>query len=227
MSKQHSRKNWPQKLLVEGNDDLKVIGTIREVCGIEDTFEIKDCESVSNIKPTLLSLLKTNVDIIGIVIDADADTYDIRDSLRARWESLKNCLIDEGYQMPDFPDINGTIVEGSNRKPRIGIWLMPDNVQHPGMLEHFVATLIPEEDPLRPIAEQVLAQIDGMRQSFVEEANWFKPIHHSKALIHTWLAWQNTPGKPMGLAIKAKLLDHNSDLCQRFVAWLNALFNSQ
>lgn len=29
----------------------------------------------------------------------------------------------------------------------------------------------------------------------------FKKVHHSKAVIHTYLAWQDEPGNPLGQAI--------------------------
>jgi hypothetical protein len=54
-----------------------------------------------------------------------------------------------------------------------------------------------------------------------------KPIHKSKARIHTWLAWQEDPGTPMGLAITKSYLDTNQELCNLFVNWLNNLFNSE
>jgi hypothetical protein len=46
----------------------------------------------------------------------------------------------------------------------------------------------------------------------------------SKANIHTWLAWQEEPGKPMGQAITAKYLNPKSKQAELFVNWLRALF---
>ncbi len=50
--------------------------------------------------------------------------------------------------------------------------------------------------------------------------------HHAKALIHTWLAWQENPGTPLGQAITKHYLTTDTDLCQQFVDWLNRLFNA-
>ncbi|ETX02307.1 MAG: hypothetical protein ETSY2_35760 [Candidatus Entotheonella gemina] len=102
--------------------------------------------------------------------------------------------------------------------PRAGIWLMPDN-QVPGMLENFVSQLIPEGDPLKPIAEQTLNTIE------VQNLNRYHAIHRPKALIHTWLAWQHMPGQPMGQSITSHVLHHNLPLANRFVAWMKKLFN--
>ncbi len=94
---------------------------------------------------------------------------------------------------------------------------MPDNTL-PGMLENFVAHLIPDEDPLVEKAEGCLREIehDGLHR--------YKATHHSKAFIHTWLAWQETPGMPMGQAITIRALKHNQPLAKAFVSWLNRLF---
>ncbi|MCY7360440.1 MAG: hypothetical protein LH609_23880 [Rudanella sp.] len=218
-------KKFPKKLLVEGKDDLYVIAGVRDGYKLPANFEIIDCEGVENISDNLLAYIKSRQEVIGVVVDADADTSNIEDSLKARWDSLRDVLANAGYQMPKIPNVNGTIIEGNDRNPRIGIWLMPDNVQQPGMLEDFATTLIPLNDLLKPVAEQVLAQIGAMRSTATEQSPWFKPIHHSKALIHTWLAWQESPGTPMGLAITKTYLDHNTELCRRFADWLQRLFN--
>ena len=206
-----NRKKWPKKLLVEGNDDLHVIANIRNGHLMTDNFEIVDCQGVTEIPDKLLAFIKNKVEVIGVVVDAD-------DNLSARWQSIRNTLISQGYNVPIKPERNGTIIRGLERQPKIGIWIMPDNVQQPGMLEHFVTTLIPAEDKLKPVAEEVLNRLE------TESINGYKLIHRSKALIHTWLAWQEAPGTPMGLAITKSYLDHNTELCDRCATWLKELF---
>nr|WP_233258533.1 DUF3226 domain-containing protein [[Phormidium] sp. ETS-05] len=95
---------------------------------------------------------------------------------------------------------------------------MPNN-QLPGMLEDFVAALIPADDALKPKVEKILREIEH------EELNRYTLIHRPKALIHTWLAWQEKPGMPMGQAITARVLDGGSEIAIVFVEWLNRLFN--
>lgn len=213
-------------MLVEGNDDLHVVANIRNKFDLSDNFDIIDCKGVADVVPTLTSLLKNKspIRIIGVVIDADADTADPNDALQARWDSLRGVLMVEGYTVPKHPDSNGTIIQRTERLHKIGIWLMPDNRQRPGMLEHFVATLIPSGDVLKPMAESVLAEIETLKESG-NQFKCFKPVQRSKALIHTWLAWQDEPGRPMGVAIKANMLDHNTTLCNLFATWLRELFN--
>ncbi|MEQ9549677.1 MAG: DUF3226 domain-containing protein [Coleofasciculus sp. G3-WIS-01] len=122
-----------------------------------------------------------------------------------------------GYQaIPTVPPPDGWVYTQPD-KPKIGIWLMPDN-QLPGMLEDFVAHLIPTDDSLRPKAEAILQEIEQLK------LNRYTPIHHPKALIHTWLAWQETPGMPMGQAITAQVLSYNAEIANKFVEWLKRLF---
>jgi hypothetical protein len=94
---------------------------------------------------------------------------------------------------------------------------MPNN-QLPGMLEDFVAHLIPPDDGLRPKAELVLQEIEEMG------INCYTLVQRPKALIHTWLAWQSTPGMPMGQAITARVLKENSVIAFLFREWLEFLF---
>jgi hypothetical protein len=46
-----------------------------------------------------------------------------------------------------------------------------------------------------------------------------------KAHVHTWLAWQEEPGTPMGLAITKKYLKNvHSEPCLRFISWIRRLY---
>jgi hypothetical protein len=155
--------------------------------------------------------IKVREERLGITIDTDVD-------LAGRWKQLVNLLSPFGYQISVQPDSNGSILSSNISPCVVGIWLMPDN-RTSGMIEDFARILIPEGDLLRSYAEGILSDMGS-----AGIAN-FKDVHRSKALIHTWLAWQETPGVPMGQAITKSYLDHNHELCLSFVKWLNALFN--
>ncbi|NJM41494.1 MAG: hypothetical protein HC853_12380 [Anaerolineae bacterium] len=147
--------------------------------------------------------------ILGIVIDAD-------DDLSASWDSLKNILIEIGYQgVPSNPSESGLVI-AETELPKVGIWIMPDN-KLPGMIEDFVRFLVPTDDVLWNRAETAINDIP------IEHIR-FRPSYRSKAIVHTWLAWQEQPGKPLGQAITAKYLDANADYARNFVAWLRRLF---
>jgi len=52
----------------------------------------------------------------------------------------------------------------------------------------------------------------------------FSQLAQPKALIHTWLAWQEEPGKPLGTAITARYLDPDVAQVDVLVSWLNRLY---
>lgn len=49
-------------------------------------------------------------------------------------------------------------------------------------------------------------------------------LRRSKAIVHTFLAWQAEPGKPYGQGIRAGYLATAHPLAAAFVAWLEAVF---
>jgi hypothetical protein len=210
-------KHFKKFLIVEGNDDVHVIANIwKNYVGDQaPIFYIDDSKGFDNVYDKLEAYYlrkMPNIEVIGVVIDADADLY-------ARWESMKFQLEKLSYAVPQNPVVGGTILEENGRNPRIGVWLMPDN-NTSGMLEDFVRYLIPENDPLLTETDSVLAKIEAL------DFHKYSSIHRAKAHIHTWLAWQEDPGTPMGLAITKSYLNTQTQLCQQFVTWLNRLFNS-
>jgi len=199
----------PRKMLVEGTDDLYVVANLCVLHGMPmpETFEIIDKKGISNLLDTLSVELQTSeLETLGILVDADTD-------LQARWQSLRSILTKVGYVVPAKPDLTGTILHDAD-KPTVGIWLMPDN-HLPGMLEDFAAMLIPDDDMLLPYARECVQNIPEQR---------FSPAVRAKADIHTWLAWQEEPGKPFGTAITARYLNPESAQAQVFITWLRALF---
>ena len=207
----------PAQLLVESNDDRHVIWALCERHSVPETFSVeipgRDGGVEALLKSIPVRLKISGLEALGIVVDADQD-------VQSRWDAVCRRLRDGGYEnMPSTPEPNGVLFMPPGR-PRVGIWLMPDNRVR-GMLEDFVSALIPEGDPLASRAGHCLQEIEqeGLRR--------FPAEHYPKAFIHTWLAWQKIPGRPMGQAITARVLEHNSPLADRFVRWLNRLFNPE
>ena len=68
----------------------------------------------------------------------------------------------------------------------------------------------------------------GLAQECVANASSsgapFKTTHRSKAEIHTWLAWQDEPGKQLHEAVHHRVLDPNMPESQQFVRWFRELF---
>ena len=206
------REKFSQKLLLEGKDDVFVVSKIWETTKGEFSFDRIDCDGKDNIPDELRTyVLSGNIETIGIIIDAD-------DNPAGRWQKYQDELRKLGYEVPKQLDKNGTILNGVERNPKVGIWLMPNNDEM-GVLEDFVATLIPQGDSLWFEAERILAEIE------IKNLNKYASKDRPKALIHTWLAWQNNVGVNLSTAIAEKYLTTDSDLCQRFITWLNDLFN--
>lgn len=200
-----------QILLVEGKDDLFVFSNIFEKHKVKESFKIKDKDGIDQLLKSIPIYLKTDNSSIGIIIDSDSN-------INGRWDQLRSIFLEQGYTIPKTIETDGFIGEHDDL-PTIGVWLMPNN-QNNGMLEDFIQFLIPEDDRLMPYVDNVLNELES------NDVNLYKTIHKSKAKIHTWLAWQESPGTPMGLAINKTYLNTNNDLCIAFVNWTNRLFNS-
>jgi len=95
---------------------------------------------------------------------------------------------------------------------------MPNNNLN-GMLEDFISFLVPKEDKLLPIVHSTLDDIEK------KKLNKYAPIHKSKAVIHSWLSWQEDHGIPMGLGITKRYLSTDEETCSLLVKWLDELFN--
>jgi len=199
-------------LLVEGRDDLFVCKEIFMRHGIPTCFDV---EAHMGVGPLLrafsLYLENTAYSRVGLIIDAD-------ESSTGRWNAVRHTLTDLGY--PDVPrqaDPLGTVLTAPEEdRPVAGVWIMPDN-RLPGILEDFIRFLIPASDPLLTYAE---ACVDGIPA----QERRFPKGRRSKALIHTWLAWQEEPGAPLGLAIKKKYLEADHEQGRRLADWCRRLF---
>lgn len=200
-------------LLVEGTDDEHVL---KHICSQRNVPILDEITPLGNVERLLESfpvrLKESDVGALGVVIDADTD-------LAARWQSLRDRLRKAGYQsVPGEPHSAGTILSPPPQSllPRVGIWIMPDN-QTRGILEDFLRFLVPS-------GSRLFAHVESSVATIPEGERRFGPRDHSKAIIHTWLAWQKEPGRPLGTAITAKFLDANVVQVDVLVAWLRSLF---
>jgi hypothetical protein len=193
-------ENFPHKLLVEGKDDQHVIWALCQKNQIPETFEIIDCNGKENLIDQIPIRFKSyGVETIGIIIDADND-------LNQTWTKIRSILSSIGFEQPEELPDNGLVVQNNSQKA--GVWIMPNNKVN-GMLEDFISFLVPHDDQLFPIVESTLENIES------KGLNNYQPIHHSKASIHTWLAWQENPGTPMGAGITKRYLTTDEETCSK------------
>ena len=231
-------------LLVEGRDDEYVV---KSICGRMQIGHIDEIRSEHNLhssdkepprgKEALLKALPNYLESRGEELTALGVLVDADDNLGSSWQSIIRTLHQIGYaDLPEHPDPAGTVIPPPQKAiqppqpgdidisplgdtnplplPRVGIWIMPNN-QLGGTLEDFLKFLVPESDPLLPYAEKTLNDLPAER---------FTSAHRPKALMHTWLAWQNEPGKPYGQAISAKYLNTDLPMAKTFAKWLRRTF---
>ena len=173
------------------------------------TFSIKDKEGFPNLRSSISSEIKApERRAVGILVDAN-------DNLQNRWKAVTDQLLAANIQAPTSPNSSGTIIAGQDGRPRVGIWLMPDN-NASGELENFVTQMIPTGDP-------VWQRSQGYIDDIPEAERKFSKSKTPRAKLHAWLAAREDPRK-MGSAIGVCDLDSNGPLCQNFLAWLMRLF---
>ena len=208
MARPHSSPPDPRVLLVEGQDDKHVVLHLRERRQLTLDFDVVERENVSSLFRTLgADINAPGRQAVGILVDANND-------LAARWDAVTNRLSDESIEAPRHPDPTGTIIV-TDGKPRVGIWLMPDN-ESSGELEDFVVRMIPDGDKVWPLSQRYIEEIPEAERKFSEK----KKV---RAQLYAWLAAREDP-RQMGLAIRAHDLEVDGDLSQKFIAWLTKLF---
>lgn len=200
-------------LMVEGKDDVHVVKGFcgaRELGRIDHLREFEGKDRLLEAIP--VQLKESGITSLGILLDADAD----RD---ARWTAIRSRLVDAGYEgVPETPGDEGLILDPPNASllPKVGVWLMPDNLL-PGILEDFLKVLVPAHDEL---FAKLVNCLDSIPAHLIKFPSAAKP----KALIHTWLALQEQPGRPLGQAITARYLDAKLPSGDLFANWLSSLF---
>jgi hypothetical protein len=194
---------------VEGKDDSAVV---KSLCQdqIPEVFKVESKDGVDRLLETFYTELRApGAERLGIVVDANGNS-------QARWDSIRHTLEAEGYpDVPERPAPDGTLLPATAHRPVFGAWTMPDNAS-PGALEDFAASLVPADDLLWRRAGETVDRIP-------EHQRRFPNARRSKAHMHTWLAWQEYPGSPMGQAIGKGDLDAHAPAAGRFMAWLQRL----
>ena len=193
-------------LLVEGADDEHVVLHLCDRHQYTPPFKIRDKRGFPNLKSAIGPEIKVSGRIaLGILVDAN-------DDFNARWQAIRDRLPQTATTPLEKMKPDGIIIEG---RPRIGIWIMPDNGSD-GELEDFIQQLLPADDRVWPLAK---CYIDGIPHADRK----FKHGKILRAMIHAWLATRDEPRK-MGAAIGVGDLDATAPLAKKFIEWLQRLF---
>jgi hypothetical protein len=231
--------NWPwipilkfadmgQVLIVEGNDAIP-LAVICQQKGLnrpkgyttDRDFKAHFTQKAGGFEQVfrVLSdkLRNTDISRIGVVVDADN-----RMAAQVIQEKFRPVLLTAGFA-PNVLDAcltsaaPGPWVVQEPDMPVVGIWIMPDNHGN-GYLEHFIANLVPEEDPLIRAVDESIEHLTR------KEIRKFSEAKVGKARLHTWLAWQEDPGKPFGTALQAGYFNLNHPLADAFTQWFERVF---
>ncbi len=201
-------------LIVEGADDFHAFISLLDAHKMRGQCRLEDGGGYEAMRESIDTRIdESGLECIGFVVDSDED-------ISNRWTSLRDVLVTRcGYtNVPETPEVGGTIVR-QNDKAVVGFWLMPNNIL-PGALEEFIRLLIPIGDSKWDYA---MSAVDGLpNKPTSPDDNWT-----SKAKIHSWLAWQEEPGKPIGQAITKRYLDPKAEQAQQLVSWIIRLFSLQ
>ena len=198
-------------LLVEGADDFHAFISLLDAHNLRGRCRIEDGGGYEAMRESMDTRVdESGLERIGFVVDADQDIND-------RWASLRDVLINPcGYsRVPEMPEMGGAIIK-EDGKVDVGIWLMPNNIL-PGALEEFIRMLVPVSDSLWGHAVSCVENLPTSPDLLTD--NWA-----SKARLHSWLAWQEEPGKPIGQAITKRYLDPKAEQAGQLLAWVRRLF---
>jgi hypothetical protein len=213
--------NWHGKrLLVEGNEDKRVIPELIEANGIpwgetkkKAIVEIESYDGIENMLShrEITAQLKTSgLTVLGLIVDAD-------DNPTARWQQVRNVCLPRIDNLPENLPEEG-LIHQTNFGVQFGVWMMPDN-KTSGMLETFLAYMIPTGgDRLWNYADEVTTEAKNLGATFKEN-------HTDKAKIHSWLSWQNPPGRQLHNAIMERILDPQHPKAEIFINWFKTLYN--
>ena len=198
--------------MVEGTDDSQVVRYILNQHQASLLFCVSETGGFSKLLPEIsVHIDAPDQEAVGILVDANND-------LNGNWRKITERIEEAerikaaGMCAPQSPDPNGTIIYA---RPRIGVWLMPDN-KLKGELEDFVTQMIPDGDKVWPRSQKYINKIPTAARKFTDD-------RLSKAQLYAWLAARKEP-RLMGRAIRNGDLSVNGPLCQKFVDWLTRLF---
>ena len=199
-------------LYIEGTDDKHAIGQllIRREHAPEDLPAFEDSGGKQGVLRAIRVAVRAGTGkSLFLVLDANDDP-------RSTWESVASRLRAVGVEAPDGIPAGGFAGESKTYSARVGVWLGPDN-RRTGAEDDFLQDLIDEHDPLLRHAEDSASKAKQLGARYSDGDT-------GKAVLHTWLAWQEEPGRPYGLAIKARYFGTESVAAQEFVAWFERVF---
>ena len=202
------------ELYVEGSDDEHAIGQllIRSGFDRQGLPDFKNAGNKQKVLDAILAAVRAGTGkSLGFVMDANDDPG-------STWQAVTSRLRKVGVQAPDEIPEGGFAGKSLDYGARVGVWLMPDN-RKTGALEDFLRDLIDRADPLLSLAGDSAQKAKHLGARYSDGDT-------GKAILHTWLAWQKEPGRPYGVAIKARFFGVDSVAAKHFVTWFQRVFGA-
>ena len=181
---------------------------VRDEWERDTALQIHVAQGFPEIKTTVKTLINPD-SIRALAIVADMDLHDDN-----RWSSIQSWLRERGFSKVPASVPSAGLVHAEPGLPVLGVWLMPDNLSE-GMAETFAGQLVPADDEGWQHATNVVTGLPDTVRRFRPDRD------HHKALLHTWLAWQEEPGCKTGEAVKKGLLVAQAPPAQAFVGWID------
>ena len=192
----------------------------------EPVFGIHECGSDDRVLESLAARIvssRPRQKILGLILDADIEGVRTDQVIQSRLDQLA-ARVGTYYPMPAvFPEA-GLILDPlptrpeADRLPRLGVWLMPNNKAY-GMFEDLLMGSLSDQAASYTTAVVKQSKADGIAR--------FRDAHLSKAIIRTYMAWQDPPDlQYLGLAIKKGAFEKIEGECEKLIQWLERLFGS-
>lgn len=228
-----------RRLWVEGPDDKHVLLHVLSAHGLsvdeldetssrprprEDLLYVGVTRSANwqGIRNRIVAMPANEGDVEGFVFDMDSPEHGDRP-----WPSIRIALEGRlpGEAVPALPPDEGWVAL-TTTTPRVGVWAMPRGARDGG-LEDFLWDGVSPEHPLRSVVEAAVRDAERVHPDLRRDggsSGRLPSAWRPKARVHTWLALQAEPGRPLGLAWKTKVFAHGTESEQALVAWVKRLF---
>lgn len=197
-------------ILVEGNNDEHFIYNLCSRLNFSPVFKVKNCESIELLYKKLQAELDSDrTQPLGIIVDSD-------ENIESRKSEIQK-LVKPYYSLTSSDFTPYGLVFNPGNEPKFGVWIWPDN-QKNGILEDLYLDLVQDHDALLEESKRVVENLKTIEP-------WrFKKQHKSKAIVHTWLAWQDNPGSPIGSSVQRTTIVINKPVIDNFKTWLTSLY---
>lgn len=192
-------------LLVEGKDEVSIIESIiRGIKGDEENIDIhiKDVGGCRKFPSSIEALFditgfKDNIEMIGIVRDADKDYY-------GTFQQVKSVLKRFGFPCPQYTN------SFTDETPRVGVFILPDN-ENNGMLEDLLLKSICEHSNMECV-DNYIECIKKIKICF--------PKNIAKAKCQIFLAGMPEITHNVGLGAQKKYWNFEHECMKEFIKFI-------